>query len=246
MVPGVGCRGLRWSMTALREWFEEQGYAVIPQLLTLEETAALRNACGPHLQPGPTVRPGVRRILAREAQLLPLLRKSSVPAVIREIAGPGATIVRSILFDKSSETNWMVPWHQDAVIAVRERADVPEFGPWSVKDGEPHCRPPRALLDQIVVLRLALDPCPSESGPLLVLPGSHLGGLLTSAELDAVVASGPQVECTTPEGGAVLMRPHLAHASGRSTSGARRRVLHLEFTSASLPRPLEWAEAVRV
>src|SRR5882762_899833 len=43
--------------------------------------------------------------------------------------------VRVIYFDKSREANWLVAWHQDLTIAARKRMEVPEFGPWSVKDG---------------------------------------------------------------------------------------------------------------
>jgi ectoine hydroxylase-related dioxygenase (phytanoyl-CoA dioxygenase family) len=231
-------------MPSLRDSFEELGYAVLPEVLTTEQASQLRTLCEPHFQSGAVSRPGVRRILAREPRLVEELRATRVPALIREIAGDNAFVIRSILFDKSPDANWLVPWHQDAVIAVRERTETPGFAPWSIKDGEPHCRPTRDILDQVAVLRLSLDPCPTDSGPLLVIPASHRRGLLTSDDLDEAVADGPIVECITAEGGAVLMRPHTVHASARSSSGGRRRVLHLEFTGTRLPSPMQWAEAV--
>jgi hypothetical protein len=36
------------------------------------------------------------------------------------------------------------------------------------------------------------------------------------------------------------MRPLLLHASSRSVSERRRRVLHIEFAGFSLPPQLEW------
>src|SRR4051794_1322132 len=43
--------------------------------------------------------------------------------------------VRAVLFDKTATMNWSLPWHQDRVIAVRERMEVEGFGPWSRKHG---------------------------------------------------------------------------------------------------------------
>lgn len=220
------------------------GYALLDPFLSPAHTAALRTLCEPHINTDGTARPGVRRILEREPRLIDALRSTPVPHLITGTAGPGALIVRSILFDKSPDANWTVPWHQDGVIALRERADVAGFGPWSIKDGEPHARPPRDILDQIAVLRISLDPCPHESGPLLIIPATHTRGLLPQPSVDAAATAGPVIECATTEGGAVLMRPHTIHASARSTSNTRRRVLHLEFTAAALPPPLHWGEAV--
>ncbi len=38
------------------------------------------------------------------------------------------------------------------------------------------------------------------------------------------------------------MRPLLLHASSKSKSQKKRRVIHLEFTSTELPGDLEWLE----
>jgi hypothetical protein len=39
------------------------------------------------------------------------------------------------------------------------------------------------------------------------------------------------------------MRPLLLHASARSTSPRRRRVIHLEYGAGRLPGKLNWARA---
>jgi len=156
--------------------------------------------------------------------------------------GAGARLVRSILFDKTPSANWSVPWHQDAVIAVRERLDVPGFAPWSVKDGEPHCRPPREILDSIVVVRVNLDACGPENGPLRIVPGSHRSGILREDAVAALAAKGLLVECCTGAGGVVALYPHTVHSSPRCETPLRRRVLHLEFSNLDLPGGLRWAE----
>ena len=175
-----------------------------------------------------------------------MLHESLVGELIDHLGDGRARIVRSIVFDKSPETNWMVPWHQDPTIAVSHRIEAAGFGPWSVKDGEPHCRPPAPILESIFIIRVHLDECAAASGPLRVVPGSHAHGVLDPDDVDATAARGPVVDCVTPLGGAVLMRPLTVHCSSKaSATSGRRRVLHMECSAATLPHGLEWAEAGR-
>ena len=52
-----------------------------------------------------------------------------------------------------------------------------------------------------------------------------------------------EVTCTAARGEALLMRPLILHASGRSTSPRHRRVLHIEYAAFPLPSGLHWHEA---
>ncbi|WP_196992694.1 hypothetical protein [Panacibacter microcysteis] len=51
-----------------------------------------------------------------------------------------------------------------------------------------------------------------------------------------------EVTCRVPKGGVMLMKPLLLYSSGRTVNNKRRRVIHIEFTSAELPGGLEWSE----
>ncbi len=64
--------------------------------------------------------------------------------------GAEARPVRAILFDKTAATNWALGWHQDRTIVVRERREVPGFGPWTVKAGLLHVAPPFEVLAGMV------------------------------------------------------------------------------------------------
>jgi ectoine hydroxylase-related dioxygenase (phytanoyl-CoA dioxygenase family) len=113
---------------------------------------------------------------------------------------------------------------------LRDRIDNPEWGPWSIKAGVLSAKAPATALQQVVAVRLHLDPSTSANGPLRVLPGSHLLGVLTEWDLGAVsAAAGPEVECTISHGSALVMRPLLLHASARMTTAEPRRVLHIEY-----------------
>ena len=151
--------------------------------------------------------------------------------------------VRAIYFDKSPGANWLVPWHQDLTLALRSRAEVPGFDPWSVKEGVPHVQPPAELLERMLTIRLHLDDADESNGALRVLPGSHRSGRLSAAQIQEWRARRDPVLCNVSAGDALLMRPLLLHASGRSTSERHRRVLHLEYAGCTLPAGLHWHEA---
>jgi hypothetical protein len=149
--------------------------------------------------------------------------------------------VRAILFDKSPDTNWLVTWHQDLTIAVREKREASGFGPWSVKEGLPHVQPPAELLERMLTLRLHLDDADEENGALHVLPGTHALGKLDTARIQALRAEISVHACKAKAGDVLLMRPLLLHASSKSTSERHRRILHIEFSGFELLGGLVWA-----
>lgn len=187
---------------------------------------------------------GLRDLFRTIPQTAALAADPGLRAAVERVLGPRAFVVRAILFDKTPDSNWAVPWHQDTTIAVRERIDVPGFGPWSVKGGIAHVQPPAAVLEGMLTVRIHIDECGPGNAPLLVFPGSHLAGILSDAAVDRWLRCGAEpVACTGAPGGAVLMRPLVLHASGRAEDPSHRRVVHLEFAAEPLPGGLEWAVA---
>lgn len=159
--------------------------------------------------------------------------------LVEAILGAKPFPVRAALFCKSRVVNWPVAWHQDKTIAVREHQEIEGFGPWSSKAGVPHVEPPVEVLKGMVTLRVLLDDCAEESGPLRVIPGTHTEKL-NQDQIAEVVRGGTIVELTGNAGDAILMRPLLVHGSRRSTAPTPRRVLHLEYAAAPLPSSLRW------
>jgi len=139
---------------------------------------------------------------------------------------------RATLFDKSPRSNWLVAWHQDTALPLRERREVAGWGPWSVKAGLDYAHAPAAVLSRVVALRLHLDDSDPDNGPLRVLPGTHTLGILSDADVQRVAAEGEPVECVVAVGGMVVMRPLIVHASSKAVSGGSRRVLHLEYAES--------------
>lgn len=151
----------------------------------------------------------------------------------QEVLGPGALPFRATLFDKSANSNWLVVWHQDTALPLREKREILGWGPWSVKEGVTYAHAPTLALEQILALRMHLDDSTEENGPLRVLPGTHTRGVLTDMELQDLDSRINSIDCTVSKGGVVAMRPLIAHASSKSQSAHPRRVLHIEYNACS-------------
>lgn len=190
--------------------------------------------------PGESGRSGGRRNLLDLPGVCNLARTSAVRAVAEPVLGPDCVAVRGIYFDKGPHANWKVPWHQDLTIAVAARRGASGFGPWSEKAGVPHVQAPAEVLENMLAVRVHLDDCSEESGPVRVLPGSHRNGVLGPAEIEGWKARVPPVNCAVRGGGILAFRPLLLHSSLPATQSCRRRVIHLEFAGCHLTQGLEW------
>jgi len=153
---------------------------------------------------------------------------------------PQALAVQCTLFDKSCARNWSVAMHQDLSVPVCRRSDVPGFTGWSEKAGVIFVQPPVAVLECLLVVRMHLDDCGPDAGALRVVPGSHRHGRLNARRIEALRLANGEVLCPVPNGGVLLMRPLLLHASAKAIAAAHRRVLHFVFAPPELPADLEW------
>lgn len=140
------------------------------------------------------------------------LDQSSVTAIASEVLGSPSRPVRAILFDKTSESNWALGWHQDRTIAVRERIEVPGFKHWNSKAGAIHAEPPFEIIKRMITARVHLDPVREESAPLLIAPGSHRRGRIGEAEIADAVEQCDTFACTAEAGDVWLYRTAILHA----------------------------------
>jgi ectoine hydroxylase-related dioxygenase (phytanoyl-CoA dioxygenase family) len=95
----------------------------------------------------------------------------------------------------------------------------------------------------MMALRIHLDDCGLDNGPLRVLPGSHRFGWLDD-QLDDWKERVPEVVCSMRKGGVVMMCPLILHASAKSEAVGHRRVIHIEYACDNLPGGLEWNNRV--
>jgi len=188
--------------------------------------------------------------MAGTRNLLPLPWCASLASQLRKHPEIARHVDESLLavqctyFEKSPERNWLVTLHQDLSIPVSERVEHPALAGWSVKEDGVFVQPPSAVLDEIVAVRLHLDDCGANDGPLRVVPGSHRHGRLSSDEAAKLRDRRGEVSCTVDAGAALIMRPLLLHSSSKAHGNSRRRVLHFVFAPAALPYGLRWRTAV--
>ena len=223
------------------ESIEANGFSILPGLFSPEYLDRLLlkiNESAPRRS-----RAGVRHALG----LAPVAELSQQPQMIelaRDILGPDAFPFRATLFDKSTTSNWLVVWHQDTALPLRSRLELPGWGPWSVKDGIHYAHAPTATLSKVLALRVHFDDSTAENGPLRVLAGTHMLGVMSDHDVHEVATRIAPVDCVVPKGGVVAMRPLLIHASSKSRAVMPRKVLHIEYAaSGSIAEPLRLAIA---
>jgi len=218
-----------------RAAFERDGAWRFERRLTASDVEPLRLLADSRIGS----RPGIR--LAEEPQLTALLGPDgTVGTIAATLTSPAARPVRAVMFDKTAEANWVVAWHQDRTIAVRDRVEVEGFGPWSSKDGSLHVAPPFDVLARMVTLRVHLDPVDDTNAPLRIALGSHANGRVAADQAAAVAAEALQTTCLAEVGDVWAYRTLIIHASDRSLTPRRRRVLQVDYADFDLPGGLVW------
>jgi phytanoyl-CoA hydroxylase len=154
--------------------------------------------------------------LEKDPRFLSWLENPLFEAVTRaQIEGP-AVLYRAILFNKGIPGGSDIPWHQDGG-KLWGLSEDPQLQIWT-----------------------ALDDAPIDGGCLEVLPGSHVGGLVTPlggvVPADQVAAADANVRAVAlpaDAGEVILVHNKLWHRSGRSRSGKRRLAFSVCYMSAA-------------
>lgn len=227
---------------------DRDGFTILPGVLAPDECAAaaegLEAALRYHSDDPAAIRHpdggvyAARNVLDLWPAADRLWRRPALTEPLAAVLGPRYGLVRALFFDKPPERTWALPWHKDLTVAVREhRPDLGRFAKPTVKAGVPHLEAPAELLAEMLFVRLHLDEATEENGPLQVIPGSHRDGK------QLVLGAVPPRTVLAGAGDALLIRPLVSHASGRSHPGTRRhrRILHLEFAPGpELPDGYAW------
>jgi hypothetical protein len=244
-------------MIASDGWADQlarDGYAVLRGVFAAAEAAEMATSLGTAVAAdeagdsairsdgGAGVVYAARNVLSLWPRAADVWRVAPLRDALAAVLGPGFGLVRVLFFDKPPEATWALPWHKDVTVAVRDnRLPSARFGKPTRKAGVPHVEAPHEVLDRMLTARVHLDDVTEENGPLKVVPGSHHSGT------ELVLGDGPPHTVFAAAGDVLLMRPLLAHCSGRSQPGTarHRRVLHLEFAaSAELLDGYAWHDFV--
>jgi len=189
-------------------------------------------------------RVGIRNPETHFPSIQKLIQSSALKSIVHQFL-PGKSIpVRSILFDKSADTDWGVPWHQDLTIAVQAKHEMPGYSAWTLKDGVQHVQPPVEIMKRMVTLRVHLDDANATNGALRVIPESHHNRRYASESIPQEISKHPEIICEARAGDILVMKPLLLHSSKKGISKGNRRILHVEYSADDLPSPLNWMKSI--
>jgi len=223
----------------LSQKINDAGFALVRQVLTDTECDRL----AAEVRRSASVSGGTRSLLENAwCQLLAVRLREH--ALLAPLLQPNYVAVQCTYFEKSASRNWLVPVHQDLSIPVAEHIEHPSLRGWSEKEGALFVQAPDSVLEQLLALRVHLDDCSENDGPLRVVPGTHALGTLEAQAAVAARRSKPEFVCAAPRGSVLAMRPLLLHSSSKATGAGLRRVLHFLFGPKDLPLGLRWQDAV--
>jgi ectoine hydroxylase-related dioxygenase (phytanoyl-CoA dioxygenase family) len=210
---------------------KHRGFAIIPNIFRPSDIAAVLK--GLNERKGFRNKAGLRHALAIPT-VAALAWNRRLLDLARKILGSKAFPYQATVFEKSPRANWLVAWHQDRALPLREKRDTPSWGPWSLKQGTIYSLAPARALRKVLALRVHLDDSTKQNGPLRVLPGTHTRGVLSGEDIRRLVKEIDSVECLVSQGGVLAIRPLLIHSSFKSRSEKHRRVLHIEYAASHL------------
>lgn len=225
------------QIEALISELERFGRVLLRNVFTVHEMENLARLCNVGGRPGERIgfSPEFSRLIGRRSRFVNNLKSLRVdPEPVRLVA-----------FNKTLTSNWGVPWHQDRVIAVAERANAPGYSNWVSKGAFWHCEPPLPLLERMVFIRINLDPFDECNGALELALGSHKHGLVPACDA-AEIAVRSDTEIPIAEPGDVLVVKALTlHRSRSATKPSARRALRADYAvTKMLDARLKWAYSV--
>jgi len=218
------------------EQYRERGYLVVPDVLdagllaeirrTVDAIVAAAGKVATHtdvydLEESHTPeQPRVRRIKTPHKHFpffADLTRHPRITGILAQLLGENIRLHGAKLNMKSAGYGAAVEWHQD----------------WAFY---PHTN------DDVLATGLYLDDCDMANGPLLVVPGTHLGPVHDHhAEGYFAGAMGPEIEgldyakavpLTGKAGSMTIHHVRLVHGSALNTSSKPRRLLLHEYAAA--------------
>jgi ectoine hydroxylase-related dioxygenase (phytanoyl-CoA dioxygenase family) len=163
---------------------------------------------------------GCARNLFDDAHITQLAAAPTPRQFACTVPGQSCFAVRALFIDKTPDASWKVVWHQDLTIAMQQREDLPSYCPWTEKARVPHIQPPVDVLGQMLAIRVHLDSCSAENGPVWVIDGTHRLGRLSPTAIHRIRAARAESVCLAAEGALLAFRPLLLHASSPATPPA--------------------------
>lgn len=214
-------------------------YDIIYHVYSTQEVDLINNLLERYLVNKPSDKTySIRKLLKNVPELKSLLNTKRLEDVLVKHGLSFSDCTKGIFFDKPEGFNWFVGYHQDLSISVNEKLEANGFDKWTSRDGQVGVIPPVKILENTLTVRVHLDDVTKDNGALRVVPESHKKGIQRVVGVD----TNKEVLCEVNSGGVLLMSPLTFHASNKSDSQSRRRIIHLEFCKEELTGRVQWLE----
>ena len=134
------------------------GFSIINNFYTAEEIDEILNCIETNEQTGDSFMKtrdlfAIRQLINNIPDLKKLLFNSNLLSLL----GSDYFLTKAIYFDKPSESNWFVAYHQDLSVSVTEKVVLPHYTNWTYKKEQYGVQPPIHILEDTVTLRIHLD-----------------------------------------------------------------------------------------
>lgn len=224
----ITARGLR----AAGQKLKHKGLTVLNHLYSRREIKLLSNTL--HKKIGARLKEQngiVRQLLINQPALVKILLNRNLTRLVESI-DPNAKLVKATFFNNAPKEAYYQNWHQaKGSFFVAKNANV------SLETI------PDEILSRIFCIRIHLDDIQEGNGQQFVLPSSH-NKRFTTEEINLLSNNSHFYAPDLHTGTVLLMNALLLTNFSVPASFRRRRVLHLEFTSCTLPDGWEWVEAL--
>lgn len=216
-----------------KDTLENEGRVWARNTLTQADIQILKQACISKIKHG-------TRIHWNSEQAKSIANIRTLQTLVESIL-PSAHPVRALVFNKSKGTNWVVPWHQDRVIAVKQKHTIDDYKNWTQKSGIWHVEPPVHILERMVFARIHLEDSDAEGGSMEIALKSHKQGYIPANTVPRIIQSAKTELCLAKAGDILILKALTLHRSRSSTSTSSRQTLRVDYSNQALPVPLQWA-----
>lgn len=108
---------------------------------------------------------GVREFLLDHPEIQEKVFTPKLKKLIQSISFNCQKSIKSIYFNKPPSANWIVNWHQDLTINLKNRYEVESYKNWRTKKERVVVQPDQAMLESIFTIRIHLDDCTKKMVP---------------------------------------------------------------------------------
>ena len=89
----------------------------------------------------------IRQLIKNVPELTDLLFNEKLTELISDLSESEYFLTKAIYFDKPSESNWFVAYHQDLSISVDQKTELENYTNWTFKKGQYGVQPPIEVLE---------------------------------------------------------------------------------------------------